>query len=419
MVQLKIGDALGIFIRGLDHIDYRLIDHGTRVAYIAYQMLQADGKYSENSMREIAFVTLMHDIGAYKTEEIDRMLEFESTNIWEHSVYGYLFTKKLTPFGELASAILFHHTNYESLRTLDVPCKEVAQIINLADRVDTYIRTVGREGLETAAERGRNVKFSPEVLRLLHDALKNDDFVGKVLDGSYKQSIMSYLKQSDFSHERVNDFLKMVMYVIDFRSVFTVTHTLTTMGISDELGRLMGVRGEDAEKLHIGAQLHDLGKIAIPITILEKQGKLTPEEMDVMRTHVDITEEIIGHAIDDVILQNAIRHHEKLDGTGYPRGLSGKDLTLPQRIVAVADIVSALKGQRSYKEAYSKEKILFILDDLAGNGKICPDAVNVLKKNYDTIMDNVLVQSGPAIELYKSINSEYETLRRECNKIVS
>lgn len=419
MVEIKDGDALDVFIRSLNRIDNRLVDHGARVAYIVWHLMRADGRYNELSMSEIVLITLMHDIGAYKTEEIDKMLEFESTNIWEHSVYGYLFIQKLTPFHQFASAILFHHTNYENLRLMNELYSEIAQILNLSDRTDTYLRTRGREGLVEMLEAGRNTKFSPAVLRLFHAALERENFIEKISNGSFRQELNSYFKQIDFSRNEANDFLKMVMYVIDFRSVYTVTHTITTMGISDELGRLMGVVGENAEKLHIGAQLHDLGKISIPIEILEKPGKLTPHETQIMQTHVNSTEEILGSGIDREILENALRHHEKLDGSGYPRGLIGKDLTLTERIVAVADMISALTGRRSYKEPYPKEKILDILNDLVKNGKICPRVVQTVKENYDSIMDNVRIQCGPAIALYENINSEYERLIQDCGKIVS
>lgn len=82
--------------------------------------------------------------------------------------------------------------------------------------------------------------------------------------------------------------------------------------------------------------------------------------MTVMRTHVDMTEAIFGGEVDETVARIALRHHEKLDGSGYPRGLEAADLTVGERLVAVADIVSALSGTRSYKEAYSKDRVIRI-----------------------------------------------------------
>ena len=88
--------------------------------------------------------------------------------------------------------------------------------------------------------------------------------------------------------------------------------------------------------------------------------------MNIMRTHVDITERILGGSVDSDVTRIALRHHEKVDGSGYPKGITGKDMTLDEEIVAVSDIASALLGTRSYKEAFSKER-----DSLnySGNGK--------------------------------------------------
>lgn len=93
--------------------------------------------------------------------------------------------------------------------------------------------------------------------------------------------------------------------------------------------------------------MHDVGKIGIPLSILEKPGKLDDEEMKVMRTHVELTEDILEGCIEPVLLQAAARHHEKLDGSGYPRGLHAAELSMPDRIIAVADIVSALVYTRA------------------------------------------------------------------------
>ncbi len=80
-----------------------------------------------------------------------------------------------------------------------------------------------------------------------------------------------------------------------------------------------------------------------------------------MRSHVSITEDILGGTIAPDITKIAVRHHEKLDGSGYPRGLTEKELSMEEQVVAIADIVSALLGTRSYKEAYSKDKDLIHL----------------------------------------------------------
>ncbi len=156
--------------------------------------------------------------------------------------------------------------------------------------------------------------------------------------------------------------------------------------------------------------LHDLGKIAIPLEILESTGRLSKEEFRVMKAHVQITEIILKDIIDEDVLQIAIRHHEKLDGSGYHRGLSEKDLTLPQQIVAVADILSALYGKRSYKDSFDPELIKKILGEDAENGKINKNAVNTVLTNYDSIITTYEKEKQNMLGLYWEIKKDYETI---------
>ena len=111
--------------------------------------------------------------------------------------------------------------------------------------------------------------------------------------------------------------------------------------------------------------------------------------------------------LNDDVLQIAVRHHEKLDGTGYHKGLSAADLSLPQQIIAVADILSALYGKRSYKEAFSKEKILDIMNGDADRGKINRNVVTTLEKNYDSIIAEFEKEKENTIGLYLKIKEQY------------
>ena len=199
----------------------------------------------------------------------------------------------------------------------------------------------------------------------------------------------------------------MLVHVIDFRSRHTVTHTVTTAWVAYELAlRLIGDQ-RAAARVYTSALVHDVGKIGIPLSILEKPGKLDDEEMKVMRTHVELTEDILEGCIEPVLLQAAARHHEKLDGSGYPRGLHAAELSMPDRIIAVADIVSALVGTRSYKKAYPKEKVL----DAAGwhveTGKIDCIVVETMTRDYDAIMLSVAAACQPVAAAYERVQSAY------------
>ncbi|MEG2852223.1 MAG: phosphohydrolase, partial [Hydrogenoanaerobacterium sp.] len=91
IVTIKSKDVISIICKTLNKVDERLVNHGERVAYVIYKMLKYEGGFSKAFMDRVGLLAVMHDIGAYKTDEIDRLVEFETKNVWQHSVYGSLF----------------------------------------------------------------------------------------------------------------------------------------------------------------------------------------------------------------------------------------------------------------------------------------------------------------------------------------
>lgn len=405
-------DISDLLQRTLNNVDERLVDHGKRVAFVVAKMLETQDKYTRKEQQQICFLSLLHDIGAYKTEEIDQMLQFETENIWGHSVYGYLFMKYLSPLAEYASAILYHHLNYSQLRTMDVPCKEIAQILHLADRVDICKKNYGDQfsALTDYLEESREIRFSSETIELFFKANEEHCIWDRINDEIVFRDIIGEIA---FSRPEVRMYLDMLIYTIDFRSHHTVTHTITTTQIACQLAQLKRISLDMLRKIYYGSMLHDLGKVGIPVEILEFPGKLSIQAMRIMRTHVDITAEILGDSFDPVITRIALRHHEKLDGTGYQWELKADELTVPERIVAVADIVSALQGTRSYKDAFPKEKIIAIIKKQAKQGLIDGEIVNLMVQHFDAVMETVETRCKPVWEIYNKIQSEYAQMMLE------
>ena len=147
--------------------------------------------------------------------------------------------------------------------------------------------------------------------------------------------------------------------------------------------------------------------ITTPINILEKEGRVRESERQVMERHVVATEIILEGNVEEEILQIAIRHHEKIDGTGYPYGISGECLSMSERIVAVADILSALSMKRSYKEAFDKESIVNILNEMKLGKKLCPEIVDVATQHYNQIMTQVYAECGQVLDQYARLKNKY------------
>ena len=283
-------EVLHIIQRALNHVDPRLIEHGERVAYLGLHLIDAAGGAAPTQLRDACIAMLLHDIGAYKTEEIDNMLQFETHSVWQHSIYSFLFLKYLSPLPELAPAVLFHHTEDRTLRTLNVPHRDFAQQIHLADRLDTYLMTRRERPPEGLFEH-MDGRFSPDVLALLHRAEQADPHLyDRLLEGGAHEALENCIAAAPFDGPNIEQYLRMVVCSIDFRSPHTVTHTITAQSISEILARRMGLSETECYQIRYGAMLHDLGKIAIPVEILESPGALSKEEMEIMKTHVALTE---------------------------------------------------------------------------------------------------------------------------------
>lgn len=401
----------GIIRRTLNCVDTRLVDHGERVAFVALELLRAQGITKGARARRLLLLCLLHDIGAYKTEEIDRMAAFETQAVWEHSVYGCLFLQRLSPLGKDAGAILYHHMDYEKLAAAG-PWNETfeqADLIHLADRVDMIWSGGGDVREYLPARRGKI--FSEKNTDLCLGAL--DRIQAGLASGEYRQVIQQAVCRLNFTESERSSFLEMLALSIDFRSEFMVLHTITTVSASMALAKRMEVPKKNRPSLFYGALLHDIGKVASPVEILEKPGKLTEEEFTIMKRHVEDSGRILEGFIDPVAYRIAVRHHEKLDGTGYPLGLVASDLTMEERICAVADILSALIRQRSYKSAFSAQQTKNALQNMAEQGKICPIAVAAVVAHYDEMMEEIDKKGARLLETYASIHQSYTGIMAE------
>jgi putative nucleotidyltransferase with HDIG domain len=151
--------------------------------------------------------------------------------------------------------------------------------------------------------------------------------------------------------------------VVDAKSPFTYQHSIGVTDAAVAIGKVMGLPEHRMQVLRRAALLHDVGKLGISNTILDKPGKLTDAEFAIVKTHPGLGAEMLSHigAFRELALLTG-EHHEKLDGTGYPNRLSAKDLSLESRLLAVADIYGALSEKRPYREALSPKQINAIME---------------------------------------------------------
>jgi response regulator RpfG family c-di-GMP phosphodiesterase len=154
---------------------------------------------------------------------------------------------------------------------------------------------------------------------------------------------------------------------VEERDLYTAGHSRRVRDYVLALARSIGLEGKQCRLLDLAAQLHDIGKVAVPDAILHKPDRLTPEEMDVVRQHPGTGERILAPVVRNRAVLAAIRgHHERLDGTGYPDGLRGNQIPLLARLIAIPDCFDALTTSRAYRAALPVQEALAILR--AGSG---------------------------------------------------
>lgn len=174
----------------------------------------------------------------------------------------------------------------------------------------------------------------------------------------------------------------------EFRSKETGNHVKRVAKYSYILAKLAGLDEDEAGLIEMASPMHDIGKIAIPDAILNKPGKLTADEFDIMKTHAAIGHEILSHSKRKIIQAAAIvagEHHEKWDGSGYPKGMKGEEIHIYGRITAIADVFDALGSDRCYKDAWELGKILELFENESGK-HFDPKLVELFFTNLDMFL---------------------------------
>jgi hypothetical protein len=155
--------------------------------------------------------------------------------------------------------------------------------------------------------------------------------------------------------------------LLDERDHYTAVHSGDVAELAVQVAEQLGLSQADIEKVEIAARVHDIGKVAVPDSILLKPGPLTDEEWEVMKRHPVVSAELIEGLEIYAPVANAVRHeHERWDGSGYPDGLRGEAIPLISRIIAAADIYDALSTDRPYRSAYSDEEALALVREMRG-----------------------------------------------------
>jgi len=192
----------------------------------------------------------------------------------------------------------------------------------------------------------------------------------------------------------------------EYRDEETGNHVIRMARYSRLIAEQLGLAEEECEAIELAAPMHDIGKIGIPDSILLKKGRLNEDEWHIMRKHPVYGAEIIGahdSALMNMAQEIALSHHEKWDGSGYPNGLEGEAIPLSGRIIAIADVFDALTTERPYKQAWSVEDAVQLIDEGAGT-HFDPQLIPILHSALPEFLDiRERYEEGPAPDLEQQL----------------
>lgn len=223
--------------------------------------------------------------------------------------------------------------------------------------------------------------------KILHESLFELIMtLNHLLDNIKKRMILLITNQqvNDVSEQTIQSLAE----IVEAKSEFTGLHVKRVSEYTRILAEAMGYSPENVNNIRIASMMHDIGKINIPAEILEKPGKLTPEEFEVIKTHVKEGERLLRNApgkIMETAKTIALEHHEKWDGTGY-MGRKGPEIHLDSRIVALADVFDALVSKRPYKKPFSDEKAREIIVGDRGT-HFDPDVVDAFLDTFEQFQE--------------------------------
>lgn len=384
-MKISVQTVLDLLHSIMHPLSPELVHHLQRTGLICWYLGNRAG-FDSAAINNAWLAGMLHNIGA-----LSKVHPFSGAHgkafIEEHGrlgasmMSGVRFLQPVTAILETRHADALGYTQNTMLNTW--------HLVHLADEFELWLR--GIEG-DYVAQRHNIVSgflaSSPLwpscLVEALQDASHEDGFWFRLSSPSLQQvlRVISPLNDVVLDHHDFLEVCLLISNIVDKYSSFTQTHSTSVAHVAAKLAELYGCDRYTQDKIRIAGYLHDIGKLGIPLEILEKQGKLEPDEYAHMKRHSYKTLEML-HPIEELgeIVHWAARHHERLDGSGYPFRLGAAALDIPSRIIAVADVFTAMTENRPYRQGMSSEKALIILEEEASNFRLDRDIVDLLSHN--------------------------------------
>jgi len=395
--------------QALDLINPAMANHHRRVAYIALRVAEAM-ELAGRAKEDVIVAAALHDIGALSTQ---RNSGEDTLNLkLRCSRFGYQLLQKFKPFQIPARIVRFHNVPWAWGENREVEGQEVplgSHIVNLANIVSRLLDKSGSFASQAQSIRDQIAQMQGQVLMPEHvqaflHASANDAFWLDIESPDLSQIILDRMPFSsvELNLDGLLDFAELLAQVIDFRSRFTATHSSGVAASASTLAQLFGFPAVDCKRLLIAGYLHDIGKLAIPTELLDKNGSLNSDEWNVVRGHPYYTYRILSpiEGIEDIALWCG-SHHERLCGTGYPFRAPHEEIPLESRILAVADVFTAVTENRPYRTGLDQASVVAIFDAMVNDHALDANVVNVLKSHYAEVDHSRAAAQSHALQDYK------------------
>lgn len=363
----------------------RQSNHGKRTALIALYLARELG-LSKEELYDTAALAMLHDNGLSESslyEVLPGNGDF-SVNDFErskaHCVIGEKNIKDYPFLTAHENVVLYHHEKYNGSGFYGLSGEEIpliSQIIAAADGFeDRYMPGKNRDWKEILLQWIKEMDgkmFSKDLGIALHKMADDLSIWDKLADDRVGQILSEEIPVFDcqLSLEEIQKITKIFSRIIDSKSHFTKRHSSGLAEKAAVMADYYGKSSEEKTKLVIAADLHDLGKLAVPNSILDCPRALTDKEFKIVKKHVYYTrvalENISGF---EDITEWAANHHEKLNGKGYPFGKTGDELDFNSRLMGCLDIYQALTEERPYREGMSHGETMKVLGNMAEMGMI-------------------------------------------------
>lgn len=396
-----------------DMISSELADHHKRVAYLACNIAQKLN-FDMERLRDVFIASLLHDIGSFATNERIELLLSESEELHNHAFVGAgLVENRL--FSNVAEIIRYHHVPWENGKGRLFYGNEVplaSHILHLADRVvvkiDPSSEILSQVSKITDFVRERSgCLFNPELAELFFELSKREYLWLNIVNMpliTYGPRVLA-IEPIALSLDEVVEITEIFANIIDFRSPFTAKHSTTVAVVAKTIAELAGFSKRDCQKILVAGFLHDLGKLAIGNDILEKKNALSEYERNVIKSHTFYTYRTLFTVKNfDEITAWASLHHERLNGEGYPFHLTAEEIPVGSRIVALADIYSALIEDRPYRKGMDSAAAVADIGSMVKKGLLCPEIFGIFAGNIDAINSNIKKVQVKTVEKYIRIS---------------